>query len=216
LSHGDFWDWENAFSYTMHMKDVVHVDCWWQGARRAGLPAQTKHGGLRMARGIRDPAMDAIVVILFYPYRVQSCGYRRRLCAGHLAARRAKKALDLSLVLRVMGRSIIHGQLDRRTDAPKLTARKLAALVAYELPWNAIREHGSFEYFYYLNDRLSLRQPAGDARAGMVVQDGNQIALKAVLLVGVEITDIHRPQDVRRQSFKGVPAAAWAWNRWRR
>src|SRR2546426_2620136 len=142
-----------ACTWPLHLKDVVHVDCWWQGARRAGLPAQTKHWSLRMARGIRDPAMDAIGVILFYPYRVQSCGYRRRLCAGHLATRRAKKALDLSLVLRVMGRSIIHGQLDRRTDAPKLTARKLAALVAYALPWNAIREHGSFEYFYYLNDR---------------------------------------------------------------
>ncbi len=51
----------------LHMEDVVHVDARWQGARRAGFPAQTQHWGLRMARGIRDPAMDAVVVILFYP-----------------------------------------------------------------------------------------------------------------------------------------------------
>jgi hypothetical protein len=50
----------------------------------------------------------------------------------------------------------------------------------------------------------------------MIVKDGNQIALKAVLLAGVEITDIHRPYDVRRQSFKGVPAVSRAWNRWHR
>src|SRR4029434_1088120 len=54
-----------AYQRPLHMKDVVHVDAWWQWARRAGLPAQTKHRGLRMARGIRDPAMDAVVVILF-------------------------------------------------------------------------------------------------------------------------------------------------------
>ena len=85
------------------MKDVVHVDAWWQWARRAGLPAQTKHGGLRMVRGIRDPVMDAVVVILCYPYGVQSCGHLRRLCAGRLAACGAKKALDLALLLRVLG-----------------------------------------------------------------------------------------------------------------
>src|SRR5207247_2284570 len=83
----------------------------------------------------------------------------------------------------------------RRAEATKFTAGKLAAVVAYELPWDAIREHGSFEYCNHLSDRLSLRQPAGDDRAGMIVQDGHQIALKAVLLVGVEITDIHRPND---------------------
>ena len=68
--------------------------------------------------------------------------------------------------------SIIHGQLDRRTDATKFTASKLAAVVAYELPWDAIREHGSFEHFNHLRDRLAPIQPAGDDRAGMVVQDG--------------------------------------------
>jgi len=75
-----------------------------------------------------------------------------------------------------MGRSIIHGQLDPRTDTTKFTTRKLAALVAHKLPGYAIREHSSFEYFNHLRDRLSLIQPAGDDRAGMVVQDGNQIA----------------------------------------
>ena len=166
-----------------------------------------------MACGIRDPTMDAVVVILFDPYSMQSCGHCRRLCTGHLAAGGTEKTLDLPLILGVVWRGIIHGQLDRRTDATKFTASKLAALVAYELPWDAIREHGSFEYFNHLRDRLSLIQPAGDDRAGMVVQDGNQIAIKAVLLVGVEITDIHRPYDVRRQSFKGVPAVSRAWNR---
>ena len=61
-----------ACMWPLHMKDVVYADILWQGARRAGLPAQTKHWGLRMARGIRDPAMDAVVVILCYPYGVQS------------------------------------------------------------------------------------------------------------------------------------------------
>jgi hypothetical protein len=200
-------------AWPLHMKDVVHADCWWQGARSAGLPAQTKHWGLRLARGIRDPAMEAVVVIRFAPSRVQSCGDRRRRCAGHLAARRAKQALDLSLVLRVRWWSIIHGPWDRRTDATKCTASQLAAVVAYELPWDALREHGSVEYFTHRRDRLSLLQPAGDDRAGMIVQEGHQIASKAVLLVGVEITDIHRPYDMRRQSCKGVPAVSRAWNR---
>jgi hypothetical protein len=169
-----------------------------------------------MARGIRDPAMDAVVVILFYPYGVQSCGHLRRLCAGHLAACGAKKALNLSLVLGVLWRGIIYGQLDHGTDATKLTAGKLAATVAHELPWDAIREDGGLQDFHYLGDRLPLRQPTGDDRAGMVVKDSNQIAIKAVLLAGVEITDIHRPQDMRRQRFKGAPRAWWAWDRWYR
>ena len=135
----------------------------------AGLPAQTKHGYLRMARGIRDPAMDAVVVILFDPYGVQSCSYLRRLCARHLAARSAKKTLDLPFVLGVMGWGIIHGQLDPRTDTTKFTTRKLAALVAHKLPGYAIREHSSLEYFNHFSDRLSLRQSAGDDCAGMVV-----------------------------------------------
>ena len=126
-----------------------------------------------MARSIRDPAMDAVVVILFYPYGMQSCGHFRCLCAWHLAAGGAKKALDLPLVLGVMGRGIIHCQLDHRTDATKLTAGKPAALVAHELPWCAIREEGSLEDFNHLRDRLPLIQPTGYDRAGMVVKDGN-------------------------------------------
>jgi hypothetical protein len=154
------------------MKDVVHVDAWWQWARRAGLPAQTKGGDLRMARGIRDPAMDTVVVILCYPYSMQSCGYFRHLCARHLAACGAKKALDLALILRVLGWGISHGQVDHRTDAPKLTAGKLAAVVAHESLWDAIREDSRLEDFHHLSDRLSRIQPTGDDRAGMVVQDG--------------------------------------------
>jgi hypothetical protein len=50
----------------------------------------------------------------------------------------------------------------------------------------------------------------------MVVEDGNQIAIKAVVLAGVEITDVHRPQSVRRQRFKGAPLAWRAWDRWHR
>jgi hypothetical protein len=46
----------------LHLKDVIDADGWWQWARRAGLPAQTKRWDLRMARGIRDPALDAVVV----------------------------------------------------------------------------------------------------------------------------------------------------------
>src|SRR5215470_18166715 len=94
----------------LYMKDVVHIDAWWQGARSARLPPQTKYGCLRMARGIRNPAMDAVVVILFYPYCMQSCGHFRHLCARHLAAGRAKKALDLPLVQGVLWWGIIHGQ----------------------------------------------------------------------------------------------------------
>src|SRR5262245_39229335 len=108
-----------------------------KGRAALGFQRQRNTGVCAMARGIRDPSMDAVVVILFDPYRVQSCGYRRRRGAGHLAARSAQKALDLSLVLRVMSWSIIHGPLDRRTDATKFTASKLAAVVAYELPWDA-------------------------------------------------------------------------------
>src|SRR5882672_6032522 len=51
---------------------------------------------------------------------------------------------------------------------------------------------------HHLSDRLSRRRPPGDAHAGMVVQDGHQRAIKAALLVGGEITAIHRPQAVRR------------------
>jgi hypothetical protein len=160
--------------------------------------------------------MDAIVVILFYPCCVEVCSHLRRLGAGHLVACGAKKALNLSLVLGVLWRGIIYGQLDHGTDATKLTAGKLAATVAHELPWDAIREDGGLQDFHYLGDRLPLRQPTGDDRAGMVVKDSNQIAIKAVLLAGVEITDIHRPQDMRRQRFKGAPRAWWAWDRWYR
>jgi hypothetical protein len=139
------------------MKDVVHADGWWQGARRAGLPAQTKGGNLRMARGIRDPAMDTVVVILCYPYGMQACGYFRHLCARHLAACGAKKALNLALVLRVLGWGIIHGQLDHRTDTTKLTAGKLTAAVVHESLWDAIRQDGGLQDFHYLSDRLPLR-----------------------------------------------------------
>src|SRR6266704_1401851 len=170
------------------MKDVVHADWWWQWARSAGPPVQTKHWGLRMARCIRDPTMDAVVIILCYPSCVECCGHLRLLGAGHLATRGAKKALDLPLVLGVLWWGIIHGELDPRTDAPKLPAGKLAAVVAHELPWHTIREDGSLEDFHHLSDRLPLRQPTGDHCAGMVVQDGNEIAIKAVSLSGVEIT----------------------------
>src|SRR4029453_15339460 len=50
----------------------------------------------------------------------------------------------------------------------------------------------------------------------MVVEDGNQIAIKAGVLAGVEITDVHRPQSVRRQRFKGAPMTWRAWDRWHR
>ena len=42
------------------------------------------------------------------------------------------------------------------------------------------------------------------------------LAIKAVVLAGVEITDVHRPQSVRRQRFKGAPMAGQAWDRWHR
>ena len=139
-----------------------------------------------MARSICDPAMDAVVVILFYPYGVQSCGHLRRLCAGHLTACGAKKALDLALVLRVLWWGIIHGQLDHGTDATKLTAGKLAAVVAHEPLWDAIHEDGRLEDFHYLSDRLACIQPTGDDRARMVVQDGNQVPIKAIALAGIQ------------------------------
>ena len=198
------------------MQDVIHVDSWWQWARRAGFPAQTKHWGLRMARGIRDPAMEAAVVLRFYPHVVQSCGHLSHLCARPLAACGAKKALDLPLVLRVMRRGILHGQWDHGTDATKFTAGTLAAVVTHELPWDAIRKDGCLEDFHHLRNRLPLIQPTGDDRAGMIVKDGNQIAIKAVVLTSGELTDIHRPQDMRRQRFKGVPVASRAWHRWHR
>jgi len=78
-------------------------------------------------------------------------------------------------------------------DATQRTARTLAAVVAYALPWDALGEPGSLEDFNHLSDRLALRQPAGDARAGMVVKDRNQRAITAVSLGGRERTDIHRP-----------------------
>src|SRR5712691_5962987 len=77
----------------LYMKDVVHTDGGWQWARSAGFPAQTKRWDLRMARCIRDPAMDAIVVILFYPYGMQSWGHCRALRVGHLTTCGAKKGL---------------------------------------------------------------------------------------------------------------------------
>jgi hypothetical protein len=147
---------------------------------------------------------------------MQSCGHCRHLCARHLAACSAKKALDLSLILGVLGRGIIHGQLNHRTDATKLTAGKLTAAVAHESLWDAIREDGGLQDCHHLSDRLPLIQSTGDDRAGMVVQDGNQIAIKAVVLAGVERTDVHRPHGVRRQRFKGVPMAWRAWDRWHR
>jgi hypothetical protein len=63
--------------------------------------------------------MDAVVVILFYPYGVQSCGHLRRLCAGHLAACGAKKALDLSLVVYINRAGNESGLL--QVDLPALT-----------------------------------------------------------------------------------------------
>src|SRR5215208_5777088 len=89
-----------------------------------------------------------------------------------------------------MGRGIIHGQVDHRTDAPKLTAGKLAAVVAHESLWDAIREDSRLEDFHHLSDRLSRIQPTGDDRAGMIVQDGNQIPIKAIALAGIEITHL--------------------------
>jgi hypothetical protein len=113
-----------------------------------------------------------------------------------------------------MGWGIIPSQLDHSTDATKLTAGKLTAAVAHELPWDAIREDGGLQDFHHLEDRLPLRQPTGDNRAGMGVKDGNQIAIKAVVLAGVEITEIDRPHSVRRQRFKGAPMAWRACDRW--
>jgi len=177
----------------LHLQDVIDADGWWHWARRAGLPAQTTRWDLRMARGIHDPALDAVVVIRFDPSCMQSGGHIRRLGAGHLAAGRANKARDLPLVLGVMGWGIIHRQWDHSPDATQRTARTLAAVVAYALPWDALGEPGSLEDFNHLSDRLALRQPAGDARAGMVVKDRNQRAITAVSLGGRERTDIHRP-----------------------
>jgi hypothetical protein len=104
--------------------------------------------------------------------------------------------------------------MDRRTDTPKFTASKLAAMVAHESLWDAMHEDSRLEDFHYLSDRLARIQPTGDDHAGMVVQDGNQVPVKAIVFAGIEITDIHCPQDVGRQSFKGVPAASQACDRW--
>src|SRR6516165_4573268 len=134
-----------------------------------------------MARSIRALAMDAGVVILYYPCGVQFCRHLRRLGAGHLAAYGAEKTFDLPLVLGVMGRSIIHSQMDRRTDTPKFTASKLAAMVAHESLWDAMHEDSRLEDFHYLSDRLARIQPTGDDHAGMVVQDGNQVPVKAIV-----------------------------------
>jgi hypothetical protein len=112
-----------------------------------------------MARGICDPAMDTVVVILCYPYCMQSCGYFRHLCARHLAACGAKKALDLSFVLRGLGRGILHGQLHHCTDTTKLTAGTLTAAVAHESLGDALREDGGLQDFHHLSDRLPLRHP---------------------------------------------------------
>jgi hypothetical protein len=106
--------------------------------------------------------------------------------------------------------------LNHCTDTTKLTAGKLTAAVAHESLWDAIREDGRLENFHYLSDRLALRQPTSDDHAGMIVEDGNQIAIKAIVLAGVEITDVHRPHGVRRQCFKGAPMAWRAWDRWHR
>ena len=100
-----------------------------------------------MARRIRDPAMDAIVVILFYPFGVQSHCQCRHLGAGHLAAGSTEQTFDLPLGLGVMERGIIHSPVDPRTDATKLTTSKLAAAVAHALPRDPIREDGRFEDF---------------------------------------------------------------------
>jgi len=169
-----------------------------------------------MACGLRDPAMDTGVVILCYPYGMQSCGYFRHLCTRHLAACGATKALDLALILRVLRWGIIHGQLDPSTDATEFTASKRAAAVAHESLWDALCEHGRLEDCYHLRNRLSLRPPTGDDCAGMIVQDGKQRAIKAVVFAGREITDSHRPHAMRRPSFKGVPMAWRAWDRWYR
>jgi hypothetical protein len=189
-------------------QDIVYAASWWQGARRAGLPAPTTHGGRRRARGLRDPAMDADVVRRFDPDGVQSWSSRRRRCARHRAARRAQPTLDLPCVLGVMRGGLIHGQVDPRTDTTHCTPWHRAALGAHALLGDAIRAPSSVESCNHCSDRLSLRHPAGDDWAGRVVQDGDQRALKAVLLGGRELPDSQRPQDGRRQSFKGLPVAA--------
>jgi hypothetical protein len=51
-----------AWAWPLPRQDVVDAEGWWSWARRAGWPAPPKHGGLCMARGIRAPAMDAVVV----------------------------------------------------------------------------------------------------------------------------------------------------------
>jgi hypothetical protein len=53
-----------ACEWSLHMKDVVHADSWWQWASSAGFPAQTRHWCLRMARCIRDPAMGAAALVV--------------------------------------------------------------------------------------------------------------------------------------------------------
>jgi hypothetical protein len=53
-----------ACEWPLHMKHVIHADGWWQWASSAGLPAQTTRWCLCMARGIRDPAMDAATSIV--------------------------------------------------------------------------------------------------------------------------------------------------------
>src|SRR5262245_17597834 len=146
---------------------------------------------------------------------------------GLLAIADATSRIDLScmwtcvwpLHLKDVVYADIWWQWARRTGLPnatKLTTGKLTAAVAHESLWDAIREDGGLEDFHHLRDRLALRQPTGDDRAGMVVQDGNHIAIKAILLKGVEITEVHRPYGMRCPSFKGAPMAWRVYDRWHR
>jgi hypothetical protein len=115
-----------------------------------------------------------------------------------------------------MGRGISPGHLARRPDATNLPAGTLAAMVAHERPWDAIREDGSLANGTHLRDRLPRKHPTRDDRAGLIVQDGHQRARKAVLRAGLARPESPRPSAGRRPRCKGVPAGSRAWNRWPR
>jgi hypothetical protein len=193
---------------------VVDAEDGWPGACRAGRPAPTQPGGLRLARGLCDPALEAVVGRRVDPYGVQACRDRRRRCARPRAARRANTRLDRPVVLGGMGRGISHGPGAPRTDTTPGTPRPLAAVVAPAWPGYARREPSRGESCPHGSDRRSRRPAAGDDRAGLSVPAGHPRARHAVGRVGIERPASQRPQDVRRQRCTRVPVASRAGDRW--
>ena len=72
-----------ACEWPLPMQDVIHADGWWPWVSRAGLPAHTTRWCLRIARGIRDPTMDAAAAVVCPRVPPSDAPTIRHLAAPH-------------------------------------------------------------------------------------------------------------------------------------